>query len=95
LEALEEIIEPRHIIVRVNEKGKDIENVPFLMRFDIAKLISEKKLSIRRTGGHYYLIIDKFEVGLPLSAMKEIVGLALAIMPQEEAKKVVEEWLDV
>jgi len=91
---LEEITEPKHIIIRVKEKGKDTEDVPFLMRFDMAKLISENKLNIFRTGGHYYLVIDKFEVGLPLSALKEIVGLALVMMPQEEAKKVVEEWLE-
>ncbi len=64
------------------------------MRFDMAKLISENRLSIKRTGEHYYLIIDRFEVGLPLSALKEIVGLALAMMPQEDAKKVVEEWVN-
>ncbi len=91
---LGEVAEPNHIIIRVKEKGKDTENVPFLMRFDMAKLISENKLNIFRTGGHYYLVIDKFEVGLPLSALKEIVGLALAMMPQEEVKKLVEEWVN-
>ncbi len=90
---LEAVAEPKHIIIRIKEKGKDTENVPFLMRFNMAKLISENKLNIFRTGGHYYLVIDKFEVGLPLSALKEIVGLALALMPQDEAKKVVEEWI--
>ncbi len=79
--------EPSYVIIRVKERGKDEEDIPFLMRFDMAKLISENRLSISRTGGHYYLIIDRFEVGLPLSALKEIVGLALTIMPEEEAKK--------
>ncbi len=90
---LEEVAEPKHVIIHVKERGKDTENIPFLMRFDMAKLISENKLNIYRTGGHYYLVIDKFEVGLPLSALKEIVGLALALMPEDEAKKVVEEWV--
>ena len=72
----------------------------FILLFDLFQVLltyifSEKcMLSIRRTDGHYYQIIGKFEVGLPLSALKEIVELALAMMPQEDAKKVVEEWCE-
>ena len=94
-EIIKESVEPKHVIIRVREKGRNENSVPFLMRFDMAKLVNERKLNILRRGGHYFLIIDRFEIGLPLSALKEIVGLALTIMPQEEARKVVEEWLDI
>ena len=84
--------EPNYVLIRLRDKGKDKNNVPFAMRFNLAKLISENKLSISRTGGHYFLVIDSYEIGLPLSALKEIIGLALAMMPPEHAEQVFKEW---
>jgi len=55
----------------------------------------KNKLDISRTGGHYFLIIDSYEIGLPLSALKEIIGLALMMMPPEHAEQVFKEWYDV
>jgi len=87
--------EPNYVIIRLRDKGRDRNNVPFTMRFNLAKLISENRLSISRTGGHYFLIIDSYEIGLPLSALKEIIGLALTMMPPEHAEQVFREWYDV
>jgi hypothetical protein len=91
----DEEVEPKHVIIRLRDKGKDNDNIPFTIKFSLAKLISEKKLSISRTGGHYFLIIDSYEIGLPLSALKEIIGLALMMMPPEHAEQVFKEWYDV
>ncbi|MBO8183115.1 MAG: hypothetical protein H0Z28_10045 [Archaeoglobus sp.] len=87
--------EPNYVIIRLRDKGKDKNNIPFTMRFNLAKLINENRLSISRTGGHYFLIIDSYEIGLPLSALKEIIGLALMMMPPEHAEQVFKEWYDV
>lgn len=89
---LEELAEPKHIIIRVKDKGKDPENTPFVMKFSLAKLINENKLNIYRTGGHYFLVIDTYEIGLPLKALKEIVSLALALMSEKHAIDIIREW---
>ena len=91
---LKEDAEPKHVIIRLRDKGKDPDNIPFTMRFSLAKLIQENRLSVSRTGGHYFLIIDSYEIGLPLSALKEITSLALFIMPEEHAKQIIREWYD-
>jgi len=94
VEILEEEAEPKHVIIRLRDKGKDPNNIPFTMRFSLAKLIHENRLSVSRTGGHYFLIIDSYEIGLPLSALKEIIGLALSIMPEGHAEQVIREWYE-
>lgn len=78
----------------MRDKGRDPDNIPFTMRFSLAKLIRENRLSVSRVGGHYFLIIDSYEIGLPLSALREIVGLSLSLMPEEHAEQVVREWYE-
>lgn len=95
IQFLDEDVEPKHVIIRIRDKGRDKNDIPFTMRFNLAKLISENRLSISRVGSHYFLIIDSYEIGLPLSALKEIVGLALMMMPPEHAEQVFREWYDV
>jgi len=93
---IEEILgeEPGYIVLKIQDRGKDADQTPYSMRLSLAKLLKEDKLSIYRTGGHYFLVIGTHETGLPLSALKTIVGLALAFMPAEDAREVVKEWYE-
>jgi len=82
------------VTVRVKERGKDDNEMPFTASFNMAKLVKENRLRVFRTGDRYFLIIDKFEIGLPLSALKILVGLSLAMIPPEEARRIVAEWVE-
>ncbi len=83
------------VVIRVRDTGKDRNNIPFTVRFGLAKLIKENRLSMSAVGSMYFLKIDNYEIGLPLPALKEIVGLALAMMPYEDVKEVLREWMEV
>ncbi|MBC7110453.1 MAG: hypothetical protein H5T46_05575 [Archaeoglobi archaeon] len=82
------------VTIRMKERGRDDNEMPFTASFNMAKLVSENKLRVFSQRDRYFLIIDRFEIGLSLSALKEIVGLSLAMMPPEEVKKIMAEWVE-